>query len=183
MLPIVLRAAALLALVVVVGVLIDQASPQPASLATDVGLQEQDVCTTLASAGAQAVARLNATGFPHPTTSSVEYYRLTRAGAEGGTEAQIRIDWSNQMASCLPAAYGGPVDVDLVMKPHAYDALVGELQHVLHTGHASLLLPANWITITWGTHVEIHQNPAYEGPYKARLASWAGGAAIRGRLA
>lgn len=176
---------ALLALGVLLLAFFVPVAPHQLSLAGDVGLTDQSVCDVLEAQGTRAIQRLNASGFPHPTSGHVELYRLLKDNA---TQAQIRIDWQAGEASCLPTSYDGPVDAALQMKPGAYDTLVKELRDVLQSGQVDLSAGAG-ASLLGGTHVEIyHADDGRavrgdwwdEGVYKARLAAWAGGLVVTG---
>lgn len=170
-----------LALLLLVALVFSPASVLPASLATDAGLTDQDVCASVVTAGPHAVDRLEQSGFPRATTGSVEIYRLARhAGGDAWTtEAQVEIDWAARTARCLPADYAGPADVTFQLKPRAYDALVAELRHVLETGEPSGHVFGNWLVITLWTDVSIHNNEAYAPAYERTLAKWAAGRLVQ----
>lgn len=141
------------------------------SLATDLGYDDATLCSTLDAFGKEAVARLEAAGFPHATRQSVEVYRLLQGDT---VEAVLRIDWLAQTASCLPLDHAGAVSADVRMTPKAYAALVGELQGVIATGDLGVR-PGNLIPIWQGTDVTIPSAPASGNAYELQVALWSAG--------
>lgn len=139
------------------------------SLATDVGITDQELCTLLDQHGRTAVQRLEASGFPHATKNQREVYRLLN---DGRTEAVLLVDWGQQRAECLPLTYAGVVDVEVRMTPKAYAAFVGEIRSVIREGSISLH-PGNLLPVWVGTDVVI---PGGVGNlYELKAAAWAAG--------
>lgn len=147
-------------------------SGAPLSLATDIGVTDQDICDALDKDGAHAVQRLQHTGFPHASLDDVERYRLTRSGTP---EAAIEIDWKAGTATCLPNTYNGPVTAELQLSERAYRVAVGELIHVVQTGDLAKGGWGNRLALLFGSDISIPGNPDYEPTYKRTLAQWAAG--------
>lgn len=164
------------AIVLVAGVVLGVA-PWPLSLATDVGLTDETVCTAVDQSGPRAITRLQETGFPHASTSSVEVYRMTVAGGE--VKAMVRLDWASGTASCLPLDAATPYTASLDLEPRAYHAVVQEIRSVLVDGEApSTSLADKWAIIT-GTSISIPGNEAYESKYEKQALAWAAGELVR----
>lgn len=166
---------ATVSLVIFAGILVGGWGPM--SLATDVGLTDEEVCSAVQTEGHHAVRRLKESGFPKASTSPVEIYRLTR---EGTPEAAVRIDWQNMVAECMPLTYTGPVTADLQMSNGAYRVVVGELRSILTTGTTSGGVLGDQIAVWWGTSIHIPENEAYGPTYKTTVAKWAAGRLAEG---
>ena len=151
--------------------------PHSMSLATDVGVSDADACAAVEGSGPTAIARLNASAFPHASTKSVEVYKLTSNGQDEGA---VRIDWARGQASCLDPGASDVPTATMDMSPGAYGIVVAELKHVLETGKTTGHV-ANWLKLMWPGAVSIHapDAPGGEGSYKWSLASWAAGVATQ----
>lgn len=146
------------------------APSDPLSLATDVGVRDEDACEAVRLAGPAAVERLESSGFPHATLDPVEVYRLVHAGR---IEAAVRIDWTGRSAGCVASTHELSA-AEIHLEDAAYRVLVGELQHVLETGAPSKH-PGNAWTLFWGSDVRVPSNPSYSDRYELELARWSAG--------
>ena len=142
----------------------------PLSLASDVGLGDQDVCSAVNAYGPVAVERLEATGFPHATAEWRERYRLTRVDE---VKAFVEIDWSNKHAFCVPLDPTLPYTASFDMNAAAYSRLVGELRSVISTGELTGGI-GGYTLIVLGTDVATPTD-AHDHAYERRLAVWATG--------
>lgn len=165
-------------LVIVGAIVLLSASSSQLSLATDVGKTDDATCRDIAGQhGADAVARLEQSGFPHATGGTQEVYRLSR---DGTPEALVGIDWAQGVASCVPLDYAGPIAANLDMTPKAYGALVGELRSVIVLGHLTAPSVANGWALYWGSHVHADgRDWTGDMAYKGALAKWAAGYLIQ----
>lgn len=144
----------------------------PLSLATDVGVTDEDACSAVQTAGPEAIQRLEASGFPHPTSDHIETYRLTLTSTRE-VKAIVQIDWANNFAHCLPISTETPFTVSIDMQEKAYSRLVQELRSVLETGEGTGKW-GNYGTIIQFTDVTLPDGSS-NWKYRASLAWWAAG--------
>lgn len=150
----------------------------PASIATDVGRTDEDACAALRANADWAVARLEASGFPHATGQNVETYRLVRTDTNT-VEAAITIHWIDRAAYCAPFDTNSPYTVSFDMNAKAYNALVHELTSVLTTGEMSSDKVTSGGYIVWGTSIT-NAEGSPNNAYRVELAKWAAGMLVRG---
>lgn len=144
----------------------------PLSLGTDIGMTQEDICSTIEANAGQVVQRLDATSFPHASADPVERYRLTSGG---DVKAHVQVDWFNGNAYCVPLDPSEPYTLSFDMTPTAYQRLTTELRSVVLHGHTTGS-PGAYGVIAWGTDVT-RPGGAHDRAYRVELASWAAGRA------
>lgn len=143
----------------------------PLSLATDVGVTDEDACSAIRTTGPLAVERLESTNFPHATPNDVEVYELQHARTNE-VKARIIVDWVNNNAACQDLTTPTPAGAVVVrMNDATYASFTSELRHVILTGETS---------DSWGNYLRILTYTQIDGAkdwYKMDLAKWAAGIA------